>query len=114
MDPAPLRVVGEQPGDLFGCSVLLTRDATSDLLPDLLVGATGNTDILVGLPEQGAVYLFEASSPTFCKMKGTVTNGALGWALAEAGDVDKSRTADVAFGQPGAGAGTAFLRRVLR
>ena len=72
-----------------------------------------------GPTNQGIVYVFETTvGPSCVDLIGTVDQGQLGWALAEAGDVDKNRTNDVLIGQPSpamaSAPGTTFLRAVLR
>lgn len=100
---APRIVLGADPGEQFGATLVMPGDITGDGVPDLLVGAPGARE------GSGRVYLFSGStmlearavqaSEAWAVFEGTAGT-AFGSSLAVLGDVDGDGWTDWALGAP--------------
>ncbi|MCX7045055.1 MAG: hypothetical protein NTX50_06175 [Candidatus Sumerlaeota bacterium] len=92
-----------QSDGLFGWSVAQVKDMTGDGVNDLIVGACGE-DTTVTLKHSGRIYLFDGSNGALVQTYVSPhpqAQGALGYAVAGAGDLDNDIWGDVLGGAPG-------------
>ncbi len=101
---APVVIVGDKPGDMFGISVAARFDRDRDGRGDLLIGAFGADE---GETDSGAAYLFYgplrlgpaiAASQADAILPGTLRGDGAGSDLAVCGGEDRSM---IAIGAPG-------------
>lgn len=111
---APLsRKYGYSTGDFFGTAVAGGGDIDGDGVPDWMGGAPGTDPN--GIRDGGSVFAFSgASGQELLRINGTTIDQMLGYAVANAGDVDRDGRADVLIGSRhsspnGRDSGSAFL-----
>jgi len=104
LSEAPVRMVGEEPGDSAGRELAVAGDVNGDGQADLLVGAWGQDELG---PESGAAYLFYGplrSSGSMgladVKLLGEAAGDKAGFSVASAGDTDGDGYADLLVGAP--------------
>lgn len=73
----------------FGSSLLLVPDADGDGVRDLAIGSPGDLDWDPGNPQRGNVGLYSSvTGRRLARFEGEHEGECLGWALADAGDLD--------------------------
>jgi hypothetical protein len=105
-DDANVTLVGGSIGDRFGFSVG-SADLGADGYSDILVGAPYNDTWNGSKPDAGAVYVFNGSSAmqriitaANCTRAGENANDHLGWAVANAFDMNNDNYDDIIVGAP--------------
>ena len=94
---------GNEAGAAFGASVAAAGDINGDGFADIVVGAPGHDG---GSADAGGVFIFagSGSGPSAAagwSIYGDQGGGALGFALAAAGDVNRDGYADIVLAAPG-------------
>jgi hypothetical protein len=94
-----------------GYSVVSLGDTNGDGVPDVLVGAPGQNigDESDGLIDVGVAYLYSGANGALLRtfnhppQGGAEVNARFGFAVANAGDIDKDGVSDAIIGAPGKG-----------
>ncbi len=97
---ARITLAGTSPGDQFGFSVAYVGDINGDGISDLAVGAPGTDP--GSLVDAGSVYLLSGATGTLIRrIDGALAEGAFGFAVAAAGDINGDGVPDILVGAPG-------------
>jgi|GEM_PF-801243 len=95
-------------GDYFGWDIASLGDFDNDGIPDVAVGAYGDSDGFLGsgavwillLNQDGTVKNHQKISATQGGIVGLTANREFGWSVTSLGDLDKDGIADIAVGSP--------------